>query len=337
MKALFVGGTGTISSAVSQLAVARGVELHVLNRGNKNERLPDGVRHLKGDIRDVEAVARLIRQHTFDVVVDWFAFTREHVAADVRLFDGKVGQYVFISSASAYQKPLLHYLVTESTPLVNPFAEYSRNKIACEDYLIGQYRDRGFPVTIVRPSYTYNETRIPHIFNSKHHEYSLVDRMRKGKRIVVPGDGTSLWTLTHAADFAKGILGLFGNAKAIGSAFHITSDEVLSWDRITRTIGEAAGAEPKIAHVSSEFIGAFAPDRIGGLTGDKSVSVVLDNSKIKQFVPGFVATTPFSEGIKRAMAWFDADPSRRVVDDEYNTLVDRVLAAHDAGMAMARA
>jgi nucleoside-diphosphate-sugar epimerase len=337
MRALFIGGTGTISSAVSEMAVARGVELHVLNRGTRNELLPRGVRHIKCDIRDAEAAAGILRQHTFDVVVDWCAFTREHVAADVRLFDGKVGQYVFISSASAYQKPLEHYLVTESTPLVNPFAEYSRNKIACEDYLVGQHRDCGFPVTIVRPSYTYNETRIPHIFNSKRREYSLVDRMRTGRRIVVPGDGTSLWTLTHAADFAKGILGIFGNPKAIGNAFHITSDEVLTWDQITRMIGEAAGAEPTIAHVSSEFIGAFAPERIGGLIGDKSVSVVLDNSKIKRFVPGFAATIPFSEGIKQSMAWFDADPGRRVVDDEYDTLVDRVLAAHDAGMAMARA
>jgi nucleoside-diphosphate-sugar epimerase len=203
--------------------------------------------------------------------------------------------------------------------------------------LTGQYRDRGFPVTIVRPSYTYNKTRIPHILNSKSHEYSLVDRMRKGKRIIVPGDGTSLWTLTHAADFAKGILGLFGNAKAIGHAFHITSDEVLSWDQITRIIGKAAGAEPKIVHVSSDFIGAFASDLIGGLTGDKSVSIVLDNRKIKQFVPGFIATIPFSDGIRQSMQWFDADPGRRVIDEEYNSLVDRILAASDAGRAMAKA
>lgn len=337
MRALFIGGTGTISSAVSELAVARGVDLSLLNRGTKSDRAPNGARYIKGDVRDVDAVAEVLKHQTFDVVVDWFAFTREHVEADVRLFDGKVGQYVFISSASAYQKPLEHYVVTESTPLVNPFAEYSRNKIACEKYLIGQHRDRGFPVTIVRPSYTYNETRIPHPLNSKRHEYSLVDRMRTGRRVVVPGDGTSLFTVTHANDFAKGILGLFGNAKAIGDSFHITSDEVLSWDRITRMIGAAAGAEPMIAHVSSDFIGAFAPDRIGGLMGDKSVSIVLDNSKIKRFVPGFAATIPFSKGITRSIAWFDADANRRVVDEEYNALVDRILSAHDAGMAMAKA
>jgi nucleoside-diphosphate-sugar epimerase len=336
MKVLFIGGTGTISSAVSELAVTRGVDLFLLNRGTKTERAPNGATHITCDIRDVEGTRALLAHHRFDVVVDWFAFTREHVAADASLFGDRVGQYVFISSASAYQKPLRNYLVTESTPLANPFAEYSRNKIICEDYLTGQYRDHGFPITIVRPSYTYNETSIPHIFNSKTHAFTLVDRMRKGKRIIVPGDGTSLWTLTHAADFAKGFLGLLGNANAIGHAFHITSDEVLTWDQITRAIGDSAGVEPKVAHVSSDFIGAFAPDCLGGLIGDKSVSVVLDNTKIKRFVPGFVATTPLSEGIERSIKWFEAQASRRGVDDEFNALADRILAAHDRGMAAAK-
>jgi nucleoside-diphosphate-sugar epimerase len=337
MKVLFIGGTGTISSAVSELAVARGVDLVLLNRGTRAELLPPAATHVKGDVRDVETVSKLVARHRFDVVVDWVAFTPEHVAADVQLFAGKVGQYVFISSASVYQKPPERYVVTEATPLDNPFAPYSQNKIACERRLMSEHADRGFPVTIVRPSYTYNRSRIPHILNSKRHEYSLVDRMRAGKRVIVPGDGTSLWTLTHAADFAKGILGLFGNPKAVGNAFHITSDEVLDWDRITRLIGRAAGVEPRIAHVSSEFVCAFAPHLVGSLVGDKSVSLVLDNRKIKAFVPEFVATIPFAEGIEQSMRWFDADASRRVVDEEYNALVDRILFAHDAGMAMAKA
>jgi len=336
MKVLFIGGTGTISGAVSELAVARGVDLYLLNRGNRSEFLAPGAKNIKGDIRNVDAISGLLKDRRFDVVVDWVAFTREHVEADVRLFAGKTGQYVFISSASVYQKPLEHYPVTESTPLGNPYAEYSRNKIICEEYLMSQHQGRGFPVTIVRPSYTYNRTRIPHIFNSKSREYSLVERMRKGKRIIVPGDGTSLWTLTHAADFAKGIVGLFGNAKATGNAVHITSDEVLSWDQITRLIGKACGAEPRVAHVSSEFICAFAPGLVGSLIGDKSVSVVLDNSKIKRLVPEYVATIPFSEGIEQSVQWYDADPKRRVIDEEYNSLVDQILSAHDAGMAMAK-
>lgn len=332
MKVLFIGGTGIISSAVSELAVKKGIELYLLNRGNRTEAVPKEAILIKGDIRDTETVKKTLRDYQFDVVVDWIAFTSGHVQADVELFKGKVSQYIFISSASAYQKPLSHYLVSESTPLSNAYWQYSRDKIACEDHLMQEYRNNRFPVTIVRPSYTYGNTLIPFIFNSDQHPWTLIDRMRKGKRIIVPGDGTSLWTLTHNTDFAKGFVGLLGNMKSVGHAFHITSDEVLTWDQIACAIGKAAGAEADIVHISSEFICAFSPNSTGSLIGDKSVSAVFDNSKIKHFVPDFTATTPFSAGIIETLRWFETHPDSCKADEDFNRLENRIIAAYEKGM-----
>ncbi|MEK3724903.1 SDR family oxidoreductase [Paenibacillus sp. FSL H8-0034] len=331
MKVLFIGGTGLISQAVSKLTVEKGFDLYLLNRGQRNDFVPDGAHVIKADIRDAAATAEALKPFEFDVVVDWIAFTSDHVRVDVELFKGKTSQYIFISSASAYQKPATQYLVTESTPLANPFWQYSRDKIACEELLMNAYRNESFPITIVRPSYTYGDTMIPSALNSWSHPWSLVDRMRKGKKIVVHGDGTSLWTMTHNTDFAKGFVGLLGNPTAIGHAFHITSDEVLDWNQITRSIGAAAGIKPDIANISSEFITAFSPDSVGGLLGDKAVSSVFDNSKIKRFVPGFVATVPFHEGIKRTVEWFEGHPEKCTVDTAWNELMDRIVEAHEAG------
>ncbi|NSW92649.1 MAG: SDR family oxidoreductase [Firmicutes bacterium] len=332
MKVLFIGGTGTISAAVSELAVKKGIDLFLLNRGNREEFFPGGATLIKGDIRDIENTRKILKNYKFDVVVDWVAFTPDHIEADINLFRGKTGQYIFISSASAYQKPPTHYLVDESTPLANPYWQYARDKIACEQRLMEEYRKSGFPITIIRPSYTYGKTTIPYIFNSREHRWTLIDRLRKGKKIIVPGDGTSLWTLTHNTDFAKGFIGLIGNVQAIGHAFHITSDEVLTWDQVIKIIGKAAGAEPNIIHIPSEFIGAFSPEHIGGLLGDKAVSVVFDNSKIKRFVPGFTATVPFSEGIKESIEWYESNPDRCTVDEEFNNLADRIVAAYEKGL-----
>lgn len=332
MKVLFIGGTGTISAAVSELAVKKGIDLFLLNRGNREEFFPEGATLIKGDIRDVENTCKILENYKFDVVVDWVAFTPDHIEADINLFRGKTGQYIFISSASAYQKPPTHYLVDESTPLANPYWQYARDKIACEQRLMEEYRKSGFPITIVRPSYTYGKTTIPFIFNSREHRWTLIDRLRKGKKIIVPGDGTSLWTLTHNTDFAKGFIGLIGNVQAIGHAFHITSDEVLTWDQVIKIIGKAASAEPNIIHIPSEFIGAFSPEHIGGLLGDKAVSVVFDNSKIKRFVPGFTATVLFSEGIKESIEWYESNPDRCTVDEEFNNLADRIVAAYEKGL-----
>jgi nucleoside-diphosphate-sugar epimerase len=331
MRVLFIGGTGIISAASTALAAERGIDLTLLTRGRRSTNLPAGVKTLEADIDDEASAATALRDTSFDVVVDWIAFTPAHVERDMRLFRGRARQYIFISSASAYQKPATHYLITESTPLANPYWEYSRNKIACEDRLLKAYREEGFPVTIVRPSLTYGETQIALAVNSWAKSYTVVDRMRRGKRVIVPGDGSSLWVITHNTDFAKGLVGLLGHEQAIGQAFHITSDEVMTWNQFYNIVGVAAGVEAQPVHIASDFIGACLPEALGGLIGDKAVSVVFDNSKIKRFVPGYCATTPFGQGIRRTLAWFDADPQRKQVDVEANAKWDKLIEAYERG------
>jgi nucleoside-diphosphate-sugar epimerase len=326
MKVLFIGGTGNISTSVSKTALGKGVDLYHLNRGNRPP--VEGVKSLIGDINSRVQTKRLLADHKWDAVVNWVAFTPEDILHDVDLFEGKTGQYIFISSASVYQKPPVNYIITESTPLKNPNWEYSRNKIACEDLLIKLYRERDFPVTIVRPSHTY-DTVLP-VTLGGWEEYTVVDRIRKGLPIVVQGDGTSLWTETHSDDFAKGFIGLLGNQHAIGEAFHITSDEVLSWNQIYQSLAHAAGCEAKIVHISSDCICDFAdkhnfPSERGNLLGDKAYSAIFDNAKIKQFVPDYVATIPFSEGIKRTLKWFESDPSRMIIKEETNRFLDELI------------
>ncbi|MFW5995928.1 MAG: SDR family oxidoreductase [Halanaerobiaceae bacterium] len=328
MKVLFIGGTGLISEAVSRLAVKKGVDLYLFNRGNRPELIPEEAHLIKGDIRNKAEANTLLKGFSFDVVVNWIAFTPEHIRTDLELFRGRTGQYIFISSASIYQKPQTDYLINESTPLANPYWQYSRDKIACEKLLQEEYRKKGFPVTIVRPSHTYGKTSIPAALNSSTHPWSLVERMRQGKKVIVHGDGTSLWTLTHNTDFARAFVGLLGNKKAIGHAFHITSDEVLNWNQITRAIGRAAGVKPEIVHISSDFIIEFSPDSKGTLIGDKAVSCVFDNSKIKRFVPGFRAVVPFERGIEESIKWFEESPARCTVDEEWNRLMDRIINAY---------
>lgn len=331
MNVLFIGGTGLISSACTRLVAERGIEVVVLNRGSQPE-LPAGVENLVADMRDPGAVARALAGRRFDAVVNWIAYTPDEVERDIALFRGIADQYVFISSASAYQKPMGLYRITEDTPLANPFWDYSRNKIACEERLLRAYRDEGFPITIVRPSLTYGDTQIPLVVNSWQLPYTAVARMRQGKPLIVPGDGTSLWTITHNSDFAKGFVGLLGHQQAIGHAFHITSDESLTWDQIYAATAAAAGAELKIVHIASDFIAACMPDMRGSLIGDKTVSVVFDNSKIKRFVPDFCATTTFARGIRQTLAWFDADPARQQVDAAANQQWDLLLDAYQRGL-----
>ncbi|WP_054939784.1 SDR family oxidoreductase [Paenibacillus ihuae] len=329
MKVLFIGGTGLISEAVSRLAVERGMELYLFNRGERNEFVPEGAQVIQGDIRDAAGAAAALKGYEFDVVVDWIAFTPEHVQSDIELFAGKTKQYIFISSASAYQKPQKNYLITEETPLVNPYWQYSRDKIACEELLLEVHRTSGFPVTIVRPSHTYGVTAIPAALTSWAHPWSLVERIRKGQPIVIHGDGTSLWTLTHNTDFAKGFVGLLGNPEAIGEAVHITSDESLNWNQIYAAIGVAADREPKVVHISTDFIAAYTPaGTADGLIGDQAVSSVFDNSKIKRLVPEFTATVPFAEGIHRSVEWFEAHPQLCTVDTDWNKMLDTLISRH---------
>lgn len=331
MKVLFIGGTGLISSASTRLAVAQGMDLFLLNRGNRAD-LPTGVINLVADIRDPEATTRVLADHRFDVVVNWIAYTPEDIERDLALFRTKTRQYIFISSASAYQKPVSSYRITEDTPLANPYWEYSRNKIACEERLLRAYREDGFPCMIVRPSLTYGDTQIPLVLNSWQRPYTVVARMRQGKPVIVPGDGTSLWTITHNSDFAKGFIGLLGHQQAIGHAFHITSDEVLTWDQAYTAVANAAGVQANIIHIASDFIAACVPEMRGSLLGDKAVSVVFENSKIKRFVPGFCATTPFARGIEHTLAWFDADPARQQIDVAADQQWDRLISAYEQGL-----
>jgi len=329
MKVLFVGGTGLISQAVTNLAVEKGIDLYLFNRGKHSQFAPDEAKIIRGDIRDVKASKETLQDYHFDAVVDWISFTTDHAQAAVDIFKGITDQYIFISSASAYQKPLSDYLITESTPLANPYWQYSRDKIACENLLMDEYRENDFPVTIVRPSYTYGDTMIPASLNSWEYPWSLVDRMKKGKKIIVHGDGTSLWTMTHNTDFAKGFIGLLANMQTIGQAFHITSDEVLNWNQIYQTIGKAVGVEPNLIHIASDFIISKLPDKEGGLLGDKAVSCVFDNSKIKRFVPEYNATVPFAKGIKMTIDWFKSDSERCKTDQEWNEKMDNLIKVYE--------
>jgi len=330
MNILFIGGTGNISAPCVRAARARGHRVTLLTRGARS--LSDygieGVECLHADIQDESAAATALADRRFDVVANFIAFTPEDIARDIRLFEGNCGQYIFISSASAYQKPLANPVITESTPLRNPFWKYSRDKIACEEACNRAHRDSGFPVTIVRPSLTY-DTVIPVAIGSWT-DFTFVDRIRRGHPALVHGDGTNLWTITHAEDFAKGFVGLFGNQRALGSAFHITSDEVLTWNQLYDAVGIAAGVGPvPKVHVPSDFIIRMEPSQEGNLWGDKAVSCIFDNRKIKEAVPGFQATIPFQEGIRRTIAWFDANPERRVIKDDTNRMMDRIIDAYN--------
>lgn len=325
LKVLFIGGTGTISSACVQLAVERGMPLCLLNRGQSERSVPAGVEILSGDIRNKGAVQETLGSRMFDAVVDWIAFTPDHIEMDLELFRGRTSQYVFISSASVYQTPPASLPVTESTPLRNPVWAYSRAKIACEDRLIKAYREEGFPITIVRPSHTYDRTLFP-----MHGQYTILHRMREGKKVIVHGDGASLWTLTHHRDFAKGFVGLLGLPQAIGETFHITSDEVLTWNQIFEIVAHAAGVQPRIVHIPSEFIAAFDPDWGASLLGDKTHSMIFDNTKIKRFVPDYVAAIPFARGAEEIVSWYDANPAKKVVTEEADRLIDKIIAAYES-------
>jgi nucleoside-diphosphate-sugar epimerase len=330
MKVLFIGGTGNISTAVSHLAVQRGMELTLLTRGAHGQSI-SGARTIQCSIEDEASANAALKDLEFDAVVDWIAFTPADIERDLRLFRDRTSQFVFISSASCYQKPVQNYLITEKTPLDNPFWEYSRQKIACEQRLWRAQAEEAFPVTIVRPSLTYGDTIIPLPTNSWYpYAFTVIDRMRKDKKVVIPGDGTSLWVLTHNSDFAKGMLGLLGNPRAIGEAFHITSDEVLNWNQIYEEVAAAAGVTPNFVHVASDFIAGCIPEKLGSLIGDKSNSVVFDNSKIKSVVPGYSATKSWAAGIRETIGWFDAHPAQQLIDEAADEQWDRLIERYES-------
>jgi len=314
-----------ISTACSALAIKAGIALYLLNRGQTSLRpIPAEATRLQGDIRDRAGVQAALAGHSFDAVVDWIAFTPEHIEADLELFRGRTGQYIFISSASVYQTPPASLPVTESTPLDNPYWSYSQQKIACEERLVRAYRDERFPITIVRPSHTYDETKVP-LFGG----VTSLARMKQGKPVLVYGDGTSLWTLTHSRDFAKGFVPLLGNQRAMGQAFHITSDEWLNWNQIYGIMADALGVTARLVHVPSDLVNALDAEVGAGLLGDKATSMIFDNSKIKRLAPGFICTTPFAWGAREIIAWYEADPARQVIDEAFDALTDQILAVYE--------
>ena len=337
MKVLFIGGTGTISMAISRLLLSQGHTLYLLNRGNRNTGLSGNLSELKADINDEAAVSDLIRDLDFDVVADFIAFVPEQLKRDYRLLGGKTRQFIYISSASAYQKPLSDYRVSEGTPLANPYWEYSRNKIAGEDYLMRLYREEGFPVTIIRPSHTYDERSVPLGVHGKNGSYSVIQRMQEGRPVIIHGDGTSLWTLTHNSDFARAFVGLMGNVHAIGEAVQITSDESLTWNQIYGIIADSLGVKLNAVHVSSEFLDACGDyDFAGSLLGDKANTVVFDNGKLKRLVPGFTATVRADQGIRDTIAYVLSHPECQRQDPEFDSWCDRVINALDAAKRAVR-
>ncbi len=331
MKLLFIGGTGVISSACSDLALARGHDLFLLNRSASTKySAPEQATILQADIHaDRAHLSALLAGHRFDAVVDFIAFSAHDIERDISLFRDKTDQFVFISSASAYQKPVQNYLITEETPLENPFWEYSRNKIACEDLLMKTYRDNGFPVTIVRPSHTYGPSQIPLCVTNWQHPWTIIDRMKRGQKVIIPGDGTSLWVLTWNTDFAKGLVGLLGEKNAVGEVFQITSDQVLSWNQIYLEAYQALGQTPNVVYIPSDFIARFDEDAVGSLIGDKSNSVVFDNSKIKKFVPDYHCDVTWADGLRRSLAWFEAHPEFQTIDSESNLIWDKIIAGYE--------
>ncbi len=330
MKILLIGGTGTISMAITRLLAEKGEDVYLLNRGNRNSGLPEGVKLISCDISDEKKTAEALGDMTFDCVGEFIGFVPEQVERDFRLFSGRTKQYIYISSASAYQKPLSDYRITESTPLANPHWQYSRDKIACEEFLMKQYRENGFPVTIVRPSHTYDERSVPLGVHGDNGSWQVLRRMLDGKPVIIHGDGSSLWTITHNSDFAKGYVGLIGNIHAIGQAFHITSDESVTWNQIYAIIADALGVKLNARHISSEFLNAIGPyDFEGTLIGDKVNTVVFDNSKLKRAVPDFTATVRADQGIRRTIEYVLAHEECQKADPEFDKWCDRVIAAYD--------
>jgi nucleoside-diphosphate-sugar epimerase len=333
---LFIGGTGIISTACVHLAVERGHDVWLLNRGQTaGAGVPEGIGRLTVDVTDAAAARSALAGHAFDAVVQWVGFTPDQIERDLTLF-ADAGQYVFISSATVYRKPLAHYRITESAALGNPLWPYAHDKVRCEDRLRRAYAETGFPMTIVRPSLTYGRTHVPTALASWSRPYTVIDRMRRGAAVIVPGDGTSLWTMTHNSDFAVGLLGLLGQPGAVGEAFHITSDEVLTWDAVHAEIAAAAGVEANLVHVPSDGLIAADPELAGPLLGDTAHSLVFDNAKVRALVPEFDPVTPFARGIRDTVAWLDADPARQGIDAEANAFWDRVASIYSDALKVAR-
>ena len=326
MKVLLIGGTGTISTAITRQLAETEHEVYLLNRGNRNHDLPANIKFIEADINNEAEAAEKLEGMSFDCVCEFIGFVTSQVERDYRLFKDKTKQYIYISSASAYHKPVKDYRITEATTLANPYWEYSRNKIASEEYLFKMYRKNGFPVTIVRPRHTYCERSVPMGVHGNNGSWQVLKRMLEGKQVIVHGDGTSLWTITYNEDFAKGFIGLIGNPHAIGEAFQITSDESVTWNQIYQAVADALGVEFKPYYVASDFLAAVSDyDFVGGLIGDKSNTVVFDNTKLKNAVPGFMATIRAEQGIRKTVEYVLSHPEEQIEDPEFDAWCDKVI------------
>ncbi len=329
MDILMIGGTGNISASIPRLLLTRGDRVWLFNRGSRREFEAMGAQYILGDLNDPEGMKRILAGRRFDVVANFFNFTADQCRRDFEIFRGNVAQYIFISSCTVYQKPLKTWPIREDTPLKNPFSEYARNKMASEFYLLERYREDGFPVTIVRPSHTYGETKlVGALLSWQDKQWTLADRILHGEETIVHGEGRTLWTLTHSDDFAAGFVGLMGLESTVGHAFHITSDEAMTWDEIYTTFAHALGVEPNLVHLPVEFIERNWPKFQGAFRGDKGESLVFDNSKLKRYVPGFAAKVPFHEGIRRSIAYHRAHPELMVVDPVYSRETDALIAKY---------
>lgn len=331
MKILLIGGTGTISTAITKQLSNSEHELYLLNRGNRKDDIPSNVKTIVADINDEAEVTKLLKGMSFDAVCEFIGFVPEQIERDYRIFQGKTKQYIYISSASAYHKPVKDYRISEATALANPYWEYSRNKIACEEFLMKMYRENGFPVTIVRPSHTYGLRSVPIGVHGNKGSWQVLKRMLEGKPVIIHGDGSSLWTLTFNEDFARGFIGLIGNPHAIGEAFQITSDESVTWTQIYKIVADCLGVEMKPYYVSSEFLAAVSDyDFMGSLLGDKANTVVFDNSKLKKAVPGFTATIRVEQGIRKTVEYILEHKELQMEDKEFDAWCDKVIEKLEA-------
>lgn len=330
MKILFIGGTGTISTAITNLLPTLGHQLTLLNRGNNNDQIPENVEVIIGDIYNEADIAQKLSGKFFDVVVNFIAFDVKALERDYRLFKDITNQYVFISSASSYQKPPVNPIITESTPLKNPYWGYSRNKALCEDYLINRYLEDGFPITIVRPSHTYGDTNIPLALHGNNGSWQTMKRMIEGKSVLIPGDGTSLWTVTHNSDFAIGFIGLLGNIHAIGQTFHITNEEHLTWTQIHEIIARQLGVKLRPLFVPSDLLAhagkKYGYDFEGALLGDKANTVIFDNSKIKKAVPNFNPSIRFDQAMEHNVKYYLDNKEMQIIDEDYEAFCEEVTA-----------
>ena len=333
MKVLLIGGTGTISAAITRNLSEKGHDVWVLNRGNRSEALPAGVNQILCDINDEAETAQKLKNHTFDVVADFIIMKKEQAERDYRLFKGKTGQYIFISSASVYQKPPADYRITESVPHANPYWQYSRDKIACEDFFMTKYREEGFPVTIVLPSHTYDEKKLPVGLHGNKGNWQVIKRMMEGKPVIIHEDGTSLWTMTFNTDFAEAFAAIIGNIHAIGQSVQITSDETLTWNQIYQVIADALGVPLKAVHISSDFLSSAGPYEFRGtLLGDKANSVVFDNTKLKRLAPGFIAKVRFDQGVKKCVEYMLSHKECQIEDPQFDKWCDRIIAAQEKAL-----